>query len=585
VVIDDSAGMPLKETPLASFLRLGLEAASGQLAPLALLSLLKHPLAEAGMERIVCLETARTLEMLVLRGLRINGGIDGIRQALLKGNPAPPEVHALLDRLDDAFAPLLALLARGHVPLGELLKEHLSCMELIGGELWNGPEADALAKLLWEIEGACAADGLAIEAESYPAVFEELLAGKVVRPDYGMHPRLKILSPMEARMQSFDRTVLGGLNEGSWPPAPGSDPWFSRPMRAQLGLPAPERGLALAAHDFSMLACGCEVFLTRSGKEGGVPTLPSRWLVKLDMLTGGLRDEGEKWLRRAAMLDAPREVKPMAAPAPTPLVSARPREISVTQVETWMRDPYALYASQVLRLKPLELIGRAPDGSDFGNAVHEALERFVRSYPHALPADALPVLLVQGREAFAELFAATGMEVLWWPRFVRIARWFVDQEETRRAALKRVSAEIKGTWRIGDFLLKGRADRVEEGTDGSLTIVDYKTGGLPAMKDIEGGLASQLVLLALMAREGDLGARGEPILIEYWRLRGTGEIGEIEPVKPEKIEGYMEEAKAGLMDLIRRYSDPSFPYLSMPIPSRAARYRDYDHLARVKEWG
>jgi len=583
VTIDDSAGMPLMETPPAVFLRLVLGAASEALAPLPLLSLLKHPLAHAGMERIACLEAARALEMLALRGLRPEGGVEGMRQALVKGAGAPPQVHALLDRLDEALTPLLALFAQKQAPLLAFVEAHIACAEALGGgDLWNGHEAETLSQLLADARAACEADGLAVEAEAYPAIFEELLAGSVVRPQFGMHPRLKILGPMEARMQSFDRMILGGLNEGSWPPAPRNDPWFSRPMRATLGLPSPERQVGLAAHDFTMLASASEVILTRAGKEDGVPAQPSRWLVKLDMLAGGL-PRGDDWLAWARMLDTPDMVQPMKPPAPKPPLAARPRKISVTQVETWMRDPYALYASQILRLKPLEPLGRAPDGSDFGKAVHKALERFTRAHAGRLPADALAQLLRYGSEAFGDLFAYSGMEMLWWPRFTRIAQWVIAQEELR-APLARVGAEVEGNCRIGDFLLQGRADRIEEKMDGSLAIIDYKTGGLPLMKDIEDGLSSQLVLLALIAREGS-GKWTGAIALEYWQLLGGEEAGTVKTIDADKAQAYVAAAKEGLARLIARYDNADFPYRSTPIPARAGRYNDYWHLARVKEWG
>ena len=121
-------------------------------------------------------------------------------------------------------------------------------------------------------------------ADAYPAVFEVLLAGRVFRPEYGMHPRLKILSPIESRMQRFDLVILGGLNEGSWPPELLADPWFNRQMRLAIGLSAPERRIGLAAHDFMMLAAAPEVILTRAEKLNGAPATPSRWLVTLDKL-------------------------------------------------------------------------------------------------------------------------------------------------------------------------------------------------------------------------------------------------------------------------------------------------------------
>jgi len=583
VTIDDSAGLPLKETPLATFLRLTLNVMSEAFAAVPLLSLLKHPLTHLGMERIACLEAARELEIISLRGLRTGKGLQGVRRAILKRAAASHEAHMLLDRLDRAYAPLLAL---KETSLSVLLEAHLACARALGSEeMWSGPEGEAVTQFFNEVREACEADNIIIEEGSYPAVFEELLAGRVYRPEYGMHPRLKILSPMEARMQSFDRIILGGLNEGSWPQQTLSDPWFSRPMRATLGLSAPERRLGLSAHDFFVLACGHEVILTRAGKEDGKPTTPSRWLDRLLMLASELPGQEENWTEWSSALDEPDSVLPVTRPEPRPPLAARPNRISVTQVETWMRDPYAIYASKILGLRALKPLAREPDGSDFGNAVHAALQDFVQAYPSALPADALSILLQYGKNAFAELFEGTGIEILWWPRFKSIAEWIIALEEERRSGLVRVRAEVEGECSLGEFQLHGRADRIEEGKDGRLAIIDYKTGTVPSVKDIEGGLSSQLVLLALIAREDGMAVQGDLTTLEYWQVQGGETAGKIKPIDPAKIAAHIEAAREGLMRLIARFNDASFPYRSIPISSRASRYSDYDHLARVKEWG
>ena len=113
-----------------------------------------------------------------------------------------------------------------------------------------------------------------------------MLATETIRPRFGRHPRLAIWGPLEARLQRADLLVLGGLNEGSWPPAVETGPWINRPMRAALGLPQPERRIGLSAHDFASALAAERVLLTRAEREGGAPTVPSRWLARLDALFG-----------------------------------------------------------------------------------------------------------------------------------------------------------------------------------------------------------------------------------------------------------------------------------------------------------
>ena len=72
--------------------------------------------------------------------------------------------------------------------------------------------------------------------------------GETVRSGSATHPRLRILGAIEARLVRADRLVVAGLEEGVWPGGAALDPFLSRPMRAALDLPSPERRIGLAAH-------------------------------------------------------------------------------------------------------------------------------------------------------------------------------------------------------------------------------------------------------------------------------------------------------------------------------------------------
>ena len=256
-------------------------------------------------------------------------------------------------------------------------------------------------------------------------MLSELLAGQVARPRYGSHPRLAILGPLEARLYHADLMVLGGLNEGTWPAEAEAGPWLSRPMRAEFGLPPLERRIGLAAHDFAQAFSAPEVVLTRARRVAGAPAVPSRWLLRLNAFLAALGvtealAPQQPWLAWARALDRPAgRPKPCDRPAPAPPADARPRKLSVTRVETWMRDPYALYAEQILRLRALDEIDAEASAAERGTAIHRALERFVEEFPEALPPDALERLVAIGEEVFEELKARPSVHAFWWPRFQR----------------------------------------------------------------------------------------------------------------------------------------------------------------------
>jgi ATP-dependent helicase/nuclease subunit B len=337
-----------------------------------------------------------------------------------------------------------------------------------------------------------------------------------------------------------------------------------------------------------------EVVLTRALRVEGTPTVPSRWLLRLEGLLRCIGIDAEpmqaaRWLGWQMALDQPTSVRPIAPPAPCPPIKDRPRSIRVTEVEQWRRDPYAIYAKRILRLKALDPIDAEPGAADRGNWIHHALERFVREHSHEMPVDAVERLLAIGRQEFGTEMNRPAIAAFWWPRFEQIARWFVENERSRRATFAAVHAETRGQLQVAGvqdaFTLTATADRIEYGRDGRLTIIDYKTGGLPKQKDIEFGYAPQLTLEAAMARAGGFAgiAAADAASLQHWRLTGGNPVAEIEPVKGDP-RALADAALAGLRRLVETFDLPDTPYQSVPDAEAAPRFSDYAHLARIKEW-
>ena len=600
VEIDDSAGLPLNQTPPGVLLRLLADAAAERLAPVPLLALLKHPLVSGGLPRGSFRGAVRRLERQCLRGPRPAPGLAGLRQICGDG---AEELLPFIDQIDRMLGPFLAAIDAPETHLQTALAAEIAVAEALcatdetpgAAVLWAEEAGASLAGFAAELHDA-AAGFPAIAGADYPVLLEALLAGGVVRPRFGKHPRLQILGTLEARLQQADLVILSGLNEGVWPPTAPADPWLSRPMRRQFGLEPPEAQIGLAAHDFTMAVTAREVVLTRSARAEGAPTVPSRWLLRLDTVLragGGALDNPRvlPFLVWQARLDAPAEIRPCVPPAPTPPAHARPRRLSVTEIETWMRDPYAIYARHVLNLRPLDPLDADPGLAERGTFIHEALDRFVREGKPV--ADPLAHLIAIGREVFGEALARPGVWAFWWPRFLRIADWFVATEAARRPTILDSFTECRGELRFetpgGRFVLHGKADRIDLLRDGGAALIDYKTGGVPKPEEVLLGYAPQLPLEAAMLAEGGFAPvpAGTVTELAFWRLTGNDPAAEISPAggKGADPAELARLARLGLERLVARYDDPATPYRSLPRPERAGRYRDYDHLARVAEWG
>jgi ATP-dependent helicase/nuclease subunit B len=599
VSIDDSAGSRLSDTPPGAFLALLARAASERFAPVPLLALLKHPLAAGGQNRAQFRQRVRALELAALRGLRPEPGVAGIAARLTKVN-APfslqnwfAKLARLLEPLAIAFAQDTATvsdLARTH---GEVAEELAATDEHPGADaLWRGPAGEAAATLLSDLvrDGA---DVALAPARHYAEAFRELAGTRAVRPRYNLHPRLAILGPLEARLLDFDLVVLSGLNEGQWPAEAATDPWLSRPMRQALGLEAPERRTGLAAHDFQTLAASRELLLTRSLKENGAPTLPSRWLLRVKQLANGLGLNAALDARKDLLIwartldDAPRQPR-VKRPAPRPPAAARPRSLSITEIETWLRDPYAIYAKHVLKLKPLNPLDEDPGPRERGIAVHAALERFLLAYPAELPPDAAVHLLRFGEEEFARVGATEAVLALWRPRFERAARWLVAYEREHRNRVSQSLVEATGVLELPTtpkFILRGRADRIDILRTGTASIIDYKTGRVPSDRQVQTLVSPQLPLEGAMLMAdafGDIGAARLHSFV-YVKLTGSEPPG-VECVVNLNAEEAARDALGRLIARVQRFDDADTPYPSRDAPFRLTDIGDYDHLARVREW-
>ncbi|HMD63854.1 MAG TPA: double-strand break repair protein AddB [Stellaceae bacterium] len=596
IEIDDSAGLPLNRTPPGVFLRLVLDLAASRLAPVPLLAALKHPLASGGLAPVAFRDLARRLEQAIL-GPRPAPGFAGLGAALVGERVG---LRRFAERLEACLGPLPELLVADAVPLSRLAAAHIEAAERLaatatetGGErLWHEAAGEAAARFCHELIEA-ARDFPPLPGRHYPPLFESLAAGAVVRPVFGRHPRLAIWGLVEARLQQADLIVLGGLNEGSWPPSAEHDPWMSRQMRREFGIALPERAIGIAAHDFAQAIGAPEVALTRAARSEGVPTVPSRWLLRLDTvlqavgLNGAL--EPDETVRHAAeMIDRSDEDRPLPTPEPRPPLAARPRQLSVTQIETWLRDPYAIYARHILGLRPLDELDADPGRAELGTVIHRTLDAFFRRFPKGLPDDAEGELLRIGREQFGPILSRPGAWAFWWPRFERIASWLVNQERVRRAGTLESLSECEGSWTLpargGPFTITAKADRIDRLATGGFLLVDYKTGGVPPPKEVQSGFAPQLPLEGAILRGGGFkGVSGVAAALEYWRLSGGDPAGERCPIDAGDPGGLIDRVLVRVEALIDRFDDPSTPYLAVPSPRWAPRFSDYRHLERLAE--
>jgi ATP-dependent helicase/nuclease subunit B len=607
VLADSSAGAPLAGFAVGALAALVARAIAGPLDPVVLLAILKHPLTRLGLDAEALESRRQVLERHGLRGPRPRDWAEITTR--LGAARAPPgdieDAGRLLAAVRAALAPATAPYADGATSPSAAARGLVEAMQALAegpepgdlGALWSGAAGECAVGLLAALIGE--SDGLPqSKAGPFAALLEHLLQGETVRTGANNHPRLRILGAIESRLVRADRLILAGLEEGVWPAPAPVDPFLSRPMRKAAGLPPPERRIGLSAHDFAQAACAPEVVLLHSERRGGAPAVASRWLWRLETLARGAnvalpsRPEILDWARA---LDAPIEpppahLKTAARPRPTPPVAVRPRELPVTGVERWVRDPYAIYARNILRLRPMERPDEPVEARARGTAIHAAFERFAREHPGELDELAHAafgaILMDELDRAGVPRARLTREQAL----ASNVAPWVIAFERRRREGAQ-LMVEQSGRYEFltsgGAFTVTAKADRIELRL-GVADILDFKTGMAPSRKQVESGLSPQLTLTAAILHHGGFGDMGGvgPRDLVYVRVSG-GRIPGREEIRAKAGESLDMALKAleGLRTRVEHFDDPATPYISWAAPQFIDQYGgDYDHLARLWEW-
>ncbi|HEV7277453.1 MAG TPA: double-strand break repair protein AddB [Devosiaceae bacterium] len=617
IAVDDAAGVPLFHSPAGRLVRLIAAAAASGFAAVDLMALLHHSGTRLRLSRRELSRRAQLVDLALLRGQRPLPGLNGLRQALasnleertrrpvrqLRERHAAP-LQELLDSIGTAVGPVCELVDAATVSAPQLVAALAAAFAAVtsgadgedGAE--NLPGAAEFRRWAGELSGLADA-GPRFPPRPLDAVLAALMAGTEVRSGVPGRNDIAIWGALEARLQSRDLMILAGLNEDVWPAPADPGPWMSRGMRIAAGLEPPERRQGQAAHDFEMAAGNAEVILAFAERRGSAPALPSRLLQRLEAFAGKeqaeqMRARGAAWCSMARQRDAAGLPRPAPRPMPRPPAAQRPRKLSVTEIETLFRSPYDLYAKHVLKLARLPPLGEELDARERGTMIHEVFGTFVEQGLDVAKHDALERLMRLAESAFAGLEDISDRRDIWLRRFRRTAEQFLVFERQRDRDIASRHAELKGRWElpVGDgFVLTGQADRIDVRSDGTLEIIDFKTGSVPQPKVMRAFEAPQLLLEAEMARSGafEQVPPRDSALLAYIKI-GLGPKAFV-PIPFALAEGFDLPAAAEAMSMRMQRHVMAFlmsdthPLHARLLPLPGQRYPGaYDHLARTDEW-
>ncbi|MBX9885660.1 MAG: PD-(D/E)XK nuclease family protein, partial [Novosphingobium sp.] len=484
------------------------------------------------------------------------------------------------------LAPLVDDAALSSLALGlDTLAE--AAEALCGAAIWGEADGRALAAFVEQWRAAAGASALPVEGADLHAVLSDALGEIAVRPPYGGHPRLAIYGLLEARMSRAELVICAGMTEGKWPAAPAPDPLLAPAVLRALGIPGADFRIGLAAHDLAAALGAPEVVLSHALRDAAGPVIPSRFLLRIRAMLGRELVRETEAVRIARALDKPPPAP--AYPQPAPMPSAQQRRVSIasTALDRLRGDPYQFYASAIMGLRTLDPLDAAPTAAWRGTAVHEVLRQW-----HAA-GNKRGELLPLAERTLADMSAHPFMRGLWRPRLMAALQW-IEDTNAELALQGRVPVlwEETGATEINGVKVHGRADRIDRLADGTLAVVDYKTGKPPSGKMVQEGFALQLGLVALIAERGGFaGIGGKVHGFEYWSLQkkadGFGYLEEPVPEGRKKTglprEAFVAQTLRFLTDAIDKWILGSEPFTARPNPDLPG-YTDYDQLMRLEEW-
>lgn len=513
-------------------------------------------------------------------------GVSTHRPGQLPRMPEALRHHDAMPAIETLAAKIARLSAR-HLTAEQWLEsitELLAPITSRGGEEYEAVE-EALAALAHaQMLGP-------MDAEAFCTLLTERLSAPRRNAGIATHPQIAMLTPVEARLQQFDRVVLANMQDAIWPGLPAPNAWLNLAAQQTLGLPSPQERASLMAHDVLMLASAREVFLTYPRRDGGSPATRSRFIERLVTLLAahGIGEEtitARKYVEWANALDAADVFQPEPPVMPRPTAAERPRSLKVTDLNRLFSDPFEIYAREVLALRPYKDIDAELEASDFGTLAHKAIHALSEYWDaEARPADAAEIGTIADHalRAFSE---RPNVALFWRMRLIRALEWVNAHEEQRRASS---SCTIRSEWPIERAIrlnasesmpLRGTMDRLEEGR----AIVDYKTGTAPELKAIREGRDVQLLAYAMLLAAGESGAPSlGGVALEYWTLPHGRKAGEITRVEAEELEaaGIPQTLCAALADFL----NPQTPLLACPSGDTNRRYgNDFDGISRYDEW-
>jgi len=533
ITLQDAAGWPLSTTSAATLLMRWLDAIEQNFAYAPLMEVLKSPFAFAGLEPEARKATLSNFEREILPRENILSNLKHYQQSLRRhsaamdaacGQGSADAVAALFNKLESASHGLIALCDGKRHPAPAYLAALIIGLQDLGvTPLYAKDKAGQ--RLMAEIEDmqhAVSTRRLPITWAEFRAWLAHNLERHYFQPSM-QGDGIEMMGFAESRLYRFDAVIIAGAHQDHLPGAVEYSAFFNDPVRMQLGLPTTLHKRCALFYDFRrLLESAAHILISLRHEDAGKRMIPSPWLERLRAFHRIAYNNNELeavGLRNLAAsphtLIAKRESGKLPGPQDYPAVrvSAKliPTRLSASAHQRMLNCPYQYYAVHCLKLAEREQLTTDLEKSDYGQRVHRILQAFhggVAGLPGPLVKalsletyhEAEALLKEISHAVFAEdvkrNFFAKGFLYRW----LEIIPAYLDWQMHRAQSWKFIATEYEGYYKElkeVDLVLTGRIDRLDYSPSG-YSIIDYKTGVIPHLEEVESGEHVQLPFYTLL---------------------------------------------------------------------------------------
>ena len=546
VQVYDETGWKLSTTRAASALAAWLEVVASNAETMCLLDLLKSPflVLRPQPERDQA-EMVMHIE-LTLRRMNVLGGWDEVVRALGQadlpiGAQEAPILLRVLRKQAQQYSGRKSM--QQWIELCRLSLQSMGMLHSLARD-WAGRQVLQMLEQLSLEQGAQPAPALLSFAE-----WRAMLGMQMENLPYVPQQedkRVSMLPLNGARLRHFDAVLVLGCDADNLPSQASETLFFANAVRRELNLATRESRQKQQMRDFSeVLLANDEVVLSWQEFKNDEPNPASPWLQRLQLslqqhqlpIVESLHLSLPSQTLQAQSSQMPRPPAPMLLP----------EKLSASAYNRFFACPYQFFARQMLQLFGLDDLSDMPEKRDYGDWLHEILQKYHDALLVAPDSDRAELLSAISQAKFEQELSKSAAALAYYARWQKsmpgYLAWAAQHEQQGWHYVQgEQSVERSLLWDGGEVLLKGRIDRIDHHADGQCAVLDYKTSSASSLKTrLKGGEDMQLPFYGLLSAQ----LEHKPVMAAYVALE-AGQ-GKTETVTEPEFEQRQEQLQQHIL--------------------------------------